>query len=68
MQKILRTVQRILMVVLLTIVYFIGFGITLFFLRIFKHGILKRCSKNSESFWIEAVGYNPDITDSLHQS
>jgi hypothetical protein len=56
------------MVVLLTIVYFIGFGITLFFLRIFKHGILKRCSKNSESFWIEAVGYNPDITDSLHQS
>jgi hypothetical protein len=46
----------------------LGFGITLFFMLIFKHKILTGYSKSDNTFWIEAKGYEADIEDSIHQS
>lgn len=68
LDNIIRTVQAVLMAVLLTFVYFIGLGITLFFMLIFNRKVLTGPNKNDKSFWIEACGYDADINDSLRQS
>jgi hypothetical protein len=67
-QNFIRIIQRILIFISLTVIYFLGFGITLFFMLIFKHKILTGYSKSDNTFWIEAKGYEADIEDSIHQS
>ena len=67
-QKLVRAVQGVLLLISLTLVYFLGFGITLFFALLFNRKLLRGCNKDSDTFWVEARGYDPDIGDNLHQS
>jgi cytochrome c biogenesis protein CcdA len=55
-------------VLLLTIVYFLGLGITVIFLMFFNRKILTGNSKNDNTLWVEATGYEADIEDTLRQS
>jgi hypothetical protein len=67
-QAFIRTVQRILIFVSLTLVYFFGLGITLLFAMFLKRKLLKGYNKDDDSFWVEAKGYDADINESLRQS
>ena len=67
-QGFIRTVQRILIFVSLTLIYFFGFAITLFFMMIFNRKVLAGYSKDEHTFWIEARGYEANTNDSLRQS
>ena len=67
-QGFIKTVQKILIFVSLIIIYFLGFGITLFFMMIFNRKVLAGYSKNDNTFWIKATKYEADIEDSMHQS
>ena len=67
-QNLIRIIQRILIFVSLTVIYFFGFGITLLFMMIFNRKVLTGYSKNDNTFWIEAKGYEADIEESLRQS
>lgn len=64
----IKIIQGVLLVVSLTIVYFLGFGITLIFMLIFNRRALKGSGKNDFSFWIQAMGYEADYENSLRQS
>ena len=68
MQNLIRIIQRILITVSLTIIYFFGFGITLFFMMIFNRKVLRGYSEDDHTFWIEAKGYEADIDDTMRQS
>jgi cytochrome c biogenesis protein CcdA len=68
LQKFIRIIQKILITVSLTVVYFIGLGVTLIFVALFNRKILTNCSKEDYTFWVTASGYQPDIEDSLRQS
>ncbi len=67
-QRLIKAIQRILMFVSLTLIYFVGFGITLFFMRIFASTALRGYSDDDNTFWIEAKDYEADIEDSMRQS
>jgi cytochrome c biogenesis protein CcdA len=67
-QKLIRIVQKILITVSLTVVYFLGLGITLIFIVFFNRRILTGNNKDDSSFWVPASGYQPDIEDSFRQS
>lgn len=67
-QPLVRGVQRALLVVLLTILYFLGFGITLLFLVIFNRQALFRKNNPDATSWNKAEGYDADIDNSVRQS
>ncbi|MDD5691491.1 MAG: hypothetical protein PHC37_07370 [Candidatus Omnitrophica bacterium] len=65
-----RVIQRILLMIFLTILYFLGFGFTLFLLLFFNRKVLninKKCNLDP-TFWDIAEGYEADINDSIRQS
>jgi len=67
-QNLIKIIQKILIVILLTIVYFLGFGFTLIFLMFFNRKILTGPGKDSNTFWIKAEGYRVNAQDSVRQS
>jgi cytochrome c biogenesis protein CcdA len=67
-QPLVRGVQRVLLVVFLTILYFLGFGITLLFLMLFNRRALIRKYNLDATFWNKAEGYDADIDNSVRQS
>ncbi len=68
LQKFIRVIQKILITLSLTVVYFLGIGITLIFIAFFNRKIITSPSKDDYTFWVGAEGYQPDIEDSFHQS
>jgi hypothetical protein len=60
--------QKIVLFISLTGIYFLGFGITLFFTMIFNRKVLIETSKDDTTSWIEAAGYDADMNDALRQS
>ncbi|MFH1397725.1 MAG: hypothetical protein ABIH27_04160 [Candidatus Omnitrophota bacterium] len=68
LQKFIRIIQKILITVSLTVVYFLGMGITLIFIALFNRKIITKPSKDDHTFWVGAEGYQPDIEDSFRQS
>ena len=62
-----RFIQRILITFFLTILYFLGFGVTKLFMFLIptKH---KKTSDKSDSFWINAEGYTADMDSASEQS
>jgi hypothetical protein len=62
-----RFVQRILITILLTILYFTVLSITKLFVIILPNKHLRR-SSNADTFWIPAEGYSTDMDSSLEQS
>lgn len=67
-RKIVRAVQGPLLLISLTIVYFLGFGATLLFVIVFHRRLLRGPDKESDSLWVEAKGYEPQLEENLHQS
>lgn len=63
----IRFVQKILITILLTIVYFIVFGITKLVMFIFPGKHLKRLKK-MDTYWLDAEGYTADINSAMEQS
>ena len=68
LQNYIKTIQKILITVLLTFVYFIGFGVTLILVIIFNRKILGKKYKDRDTFWKEAEGYQDDMGNSIRQS
>lgn len=63
-----RGVQGLLLVVFLTILYFFGFGITLFLLALFNRKALNKKYNSDSTFWDIAEGYDAGVDNSLRQS
>ncbi len=68
LQKFIRIIQKVLITLSLTAVYFLGLGVTLIFVALIKRKIITSPSKDEPTFWVEAQGYQPDIEDSFRQS
>jgi len=64
----IKTVQKILITLLLTILYSVGLGATFLFALIFNRRLLGLKAKKETSFWKEAEGYQSDLDDSIRQS
>jgi len=64
-QFIIRIIQKILLAVFLIILYFIGFGLTLFFMLFFKRNIFCREPDSSNTFWSEAEDYDANLDNSM---
>jgi len=67
-QLVVRLVQKILVTTFLFILYFLGFGLTLIALFIFKRDFLIKNYKQNESFWKEAADYESEANGSLRQA
>ncbi len=67
-QTVLRVIQKILIFVLLTLVYFIGFGITYICALLFKRELFKSNNTNALSFWRDAEGYDMTMKECTRQS
>ena len=63
----IRFVQKILITILLTILYFVAFSITKLFLAIFPNNYFRRIKK-TDTYWITAEGYSKDKSSALEQS
>jgi len=66
--KLFRLMQKILITVFLILIYFLGFGITLFFAALFNRKLFYGSLKSKDSSWLKAEGYDPDLEGSLRQS
>ncbi len=67
--KYIQFVQRILVTILLTVIYFLGFGITALLLRLFHPKTLDfgRKPSSEDSYWLKARQYE-GIESSKRQS
>jgi hypothetical protein len=62
-----RFIQRILITIFLTILYFLVFSVTKLFMLLVPNKNKRRSAK-SNSFWINAEGYVSDMNSALEQS
>ena len=60
-QKFIRIIQKILITFSLTVVYFLGLGITLIFIALFNRKIITSSSKDDDTFWVGAEGYQQGV-------
>ena len=58
-RKVFRFVQKVLVFVSLVFTYFVAFGLTALFARIFHPRLMGGPSKKSTSFWSKADDYEP---------
>ncbi len=72
MKKIIQRVQKAILdtilKMLLFFVYYIGFGLTLLFVKIFKPALLKIKYAQADSFWLKAEDYVQSLEASARQS
>lgn len=64
----IRFVQKILITILLTLVYFLMLGPTLLLIIIFRRKILFKNYKKMNSFWVEAKDYTANFENNLTAS
>lgn len=67
-QALIRGIQTILMVLSLTLVYFVGIGSTRLLAVFFKRKLLSTANPGADSFWSAAAGYESDMDGNLEQS
>ncbi|MFA5200388.1 MAG: hypothetical protein WC442_05745 [Candidatus Omnitrophota bacterium] len=67
-QKLITTIRKILILMVLFFIYIFGFGLTLFFVAIFNRRVLRTLEKGQNTFWKQAQGYNTDIEECLRES
>jgi len=63
----IRFIQKILITILLTLLYFLVFSITKLIFVVFP-GKHFKSKKGASSFWLDADGYLQDFDSSLEQS
>ncbi len=68
LQKFIKAIQIILIILSLTIIYFVIFGITVIFMIIFRRKILTGQNRYDNTFWIEAKEYELNNEDIFSQS
>jgi len=61
--RLVKTIQKILIVILLTVVYFLGFGITLLFVLIFSPRSIFGGRKKDQSTWINVEDQNENVAE-----
>ena len=54
----IKTIQKVLVTVALTLIYFIGMGITWLYAIIFKRSLIFAAPKETKSYWEDASDYN----------
>ena len=54
LQKVQKAVLDLILKIVLVIIYYIGFGMTLFFVKLFKPSILTIKYEQADSFWLKA--------------
>jgi len=64
----IRVIQKILIVILLTILYFIGFGITVLVMLVFDRRAIFGGKKMPDTCWDKAEGYALDLKECGHGS
>ena len=64
----IKFVQKILITILLTVVYFLVIGPTLLLVIIFKRKLLFKNFNKMETWWIEAKDYSSDFQNNLSAS
>lgn len=62
-----RVVQKVLLTVLLTTLYAVGFGLTALVVRVLRLGPFRGVPAEAETFWLEAEGYDVRSEDAGHQ-
>jgi len=67
-QKLINTIRKRLILIVLFFIYIFGFGLTLFFVAIFNRRMLRISEKGQNTFWKQAQGYNADIEECLRES
>jgi hypothetical protein len=67
-QKLIHLVQKVLISVLLCVVYYVVFGLTVVIAFLFNRGLLRGKKHVHDSTWIDAAGYGKDLLDSKMQS
>jgi len=67
LMKFIRGVQKVLIVILLTVVYFAGFGLTVVFLLIFNPRVIRGDRKRNSS-WIRAEEPEPGLESCMRGS
>ena len=72
LKKIIRklgiAIQRIIISILLFVIYYLVFGLTVVIALLFNRKILNWQNSAVNSSWHEANGYDPDIANSRMQS
>jgi len=61
-------VQRVLLFVLLTLLYYVGFGATYLFAALFKRRVLWPRAAAPDSAWEAAADYRTDLSTGTEQS
>lgn len=64
----IRLIQEILVTILLFLIYVFGFGLTAIFTLVFNRHLLRKGSKNEDTFWNEVKDHEANMEDSLRQS
>lgn len=67
-RKFVKAIQMLLITVSLTLVYFVLFGVTYFFMAIFKRADLLGHARCGCSSWVKAEGYSAHMEDALRES
>lgn len=67
-QAYIRFMQKVIISTLLFFLYFLGFGITAFFLAFFKRRVFFGTSSRSASFWQTAEGYEDGLEKCARES
>lgn len=62
------SIQKLIVVVSLFLIYIFGFGLTVIFMLIAKRGFLKDGPAQKDTFWKEADGYDAGIDEAFRQS
>lgn len=65
---IVRLIQKLLVTIFLFLIYVFGFGLTAIFTLVFNRHLLRKGSKNEDTFWNQAKDYEANIEDNLRQS
>jgi hypothetical protein len=68
LDKLVRLIQKILLAVFLSLIYFFGFAITIFFVALINRKLIYGTLQGRNSSWREAEGYEPTLPESLRQS
>lgn len=66
--SIVRLIQKLLVTIFLFLIYVFGFGLTAIFTLVFNRRLLRKGSKNEDTFWNQAKDYEGNMEDSLRQS
>ncbi len=67
-RRLIRAVQKVVMVVLLFGVYWLGFGVSRLLAMVFQRELLQSEHPDQDSFWRAAEGYDAEVTEARHQT